>query len=156
MHEIVRFDAGPGRNPIGLLGTLGISKRKPSSFYLPLGPGPRQPHQSPPRTSPVTTQARHPHQTRNKNTESEDWPSGRDALGWRQLMVRPLCPLQIVPIASPIAAPTWSAPATSLPVLGDDAHTGDWTGSCGLSSQKINILRSHESIKVFTYFASYY
>jgi hypothetical protein len=126
-----------------------------AAFICPLAQGPGnltshhpEPRQSPPRQGTPTRPG--------KNTESEDWPSGRDALGWRQLMVRPLCPLQIVPIASPIAAPTWSAPATSLPVLGDDAHTGDWTGSCGLSSQKINILRSHESIKVFTYFASYY
>ena len=97
-----------------------------ASLAALFAPWPRAQATSPPR-----------HPTRIKNTESEDWPGGR---GRHQAGSSWCAPCARLPIGNrippPIAAPTWSAPAI-LPVLGHDAHTGDWTGSCGLSCQKI-------------------
>lgn len=119
----------PGANPIGLLGILGISKRKPGSFICPLAQGPG---------SLTTTQA--PHQEQEYGTGLAEWP-GRIRLAAHGA---PLCAR--LPIASSPSAllihGAHCAPAF-LPVLGHDAHT-----------EKINILKSHESSEAFTYFAS--
>ena len=141
MHEIVRFDAGPGRNPIGLLGTLGISKRKPSSFICPLAQGPGN----------LTTQA--PHQDQEHGIGGlAGWPGPPS--GW-QLMVRPLCPLTNQQSHPPLLLLLHGAhlPFCRSLVTTLTLETGQAAADCPV--RKFNILRSHESNKVFTYIASY-